>query len=312
MHKRTTPLVAAIAAAASLFAAATASAVPSIFDADLSEPATVGAFDGTAVYASGTAATSFTLKRSVDGGPAAAFSSLVFSGEAPTMDMGPGAHGTVAHPYGSPVAIFRIGKSLTTISAQTGKQVAVLTPAPAPTGDVSTYQGRVAYVAGTGAHKRIIVRWPGVRTTIRTVARGNIQSIELGKSQLAYVEGASGFSNRVRVHLVNLISGRDRVIDVAGSGEMSVVDFRKPAFTPGSANVLYAETRWGAGGQYIHKYNLKTGRLSRATGKADIFSAGWISDAHGLAYTTYDVPTGGCEGPCTVGVTGPLTFKAER
>ena len=104
----------------------------------------------------------------------------------------------------------------------------------------------------------------------------------------------------------------DQVIKRAASGAMSSVSFTKPSFTPATDALIWPETRFGSEGQFVHRYDLKTKRLSKAPGKRQVSGSAWAGDKLGLAYSTYDVSTNDCELPCTVGLTGPLTFKAQR
>lgn len=315
MRPRATSLLLAFAAASSLLGAASATASPTLFERGLTEPAVVGAYEGTVVYISGSPAT---MKRSINSFVPEPFAAGVALGNAPrNLDLGPAQPGTISFRDHMPVTLLRVGDALVTVNSVNGNpsKVSTVQHRPAPTGDVAIYRGHAAYVAGRGKNKRVILLTRVGDEEGTVVARGDIRSIDLGRSKLAYVDGESGFSNKVRVHLVDLATGRDRVIDQVGSGEMSVADFQKPSFTADNKSLIYSETRWGAGGQYIHKYDLATRKLSRAPGTDGIFAAGWVDDAIGLAYSTYDVPTGDCEaesGECVVGYTGPLRFKAER
>ncbi len=174
-----------------------------------------------------------------------------------------------------PVTLLRVGDALVTVNSVNGNPSKVSTVhRPAPTGDVAIYRGRAAYVAGRGKNKRVILLTRVGDEEGKVVARGDIRSIDLGRSKLAYVDGESRFSNKVRVHLVDLATGRDRVIDQVGSGEMSVADFQKPSFTADNKSLIYSETRWGAGGQ--HHGRPRHAQLSRPR-PGRIFAAGVAS-----------------------------------
>ena len=313
MTKRTNSFVAAAAAAVALVAAAPASATPTIFEANSAGPAAIGAFEGTVIYTSGDRADQFSLKRSVDGGAPTPFATPLSLKGPVTMDMGPGVGRSIAHPAGTPVVMFRDGSTLKTFSATDGRQLSSWDPSPKPTGDISTFRGRVAYVAGSGTRKRLVVGWRSDDASARVVARGDILNIELGWTYVAYVtRKQSGDRTEIAMHIVNVVGHRDQVIKRAASGAMSSVSFTKPSFTPATDALIWPETRFSSEGQFVLRYDLKAKRLSKAPGKRQVSGSAWAGDKLGLAYSTYDVSTNDCELPCTVGLTGPLTFKAQR
>jgi hypothetical protein len=299
-------------AASTLICAATAQAATQVETLQAAVP--VAAYDGTAMWSRLDAATGrYQLVQAVDGG-------------SPTVVAVPERNGPFdidlgSNRGGSTYAVYSRGGDIYRLNPRTAVE-AKLTGLSAPglaERDPTIERGRIAFIRRTRGRDELRIgdTTTGSKGTRRLLRQNSIQSIELGVSQIAYVDRAG---NQQRVHIRNISTGRDHVVYSAGSGGASFTVVTRPSFTDDLTGFIWARSILGTTGSRIVKYTLHTGKLSYAEGSPRDASVAWVSDALGaVVSTSIDAGTGSageCSDAgvqyCSIQYIGPLSFDLQR
>lgn len=305
-----TLLVAASAAAVASPAAAQASA--QTFASDLEQPTQVAAQNGTVVWWQyDPAKQASTLKASIGGAAATDLApEIAVKGDAPQIDIGFGN-------TGAPVAVTVVDGEIVRINVQAGT-VTKWKPSATPTG-ASVYWDRVMYLTGSKGNRALHLAYFGDSKRDRVVARGNIDSAELGWDYSVFVDHVrKGPVTTYRLRRIHNAGGRASTVYSVGYGGASFGAITRPTIYKPGKSFVFAVTRLGAPGNEIVRYTVKGRKLAYATGNRRFSSTAWGGDELGLVYGTALDPTSndGCvDGGvqyCKVGSTGPLTWRSKH
>jgi hypothetical protein len=313
-HSTTVAALAVLAASA----IASASAQASIPVETLAAATPAAGYAGTAMWSRLDAGTGrYQLVQSVDGA-APTLVAIPQRDGAFDVDLGSGRSGGPYAVYTRDGDIYRLNPR-----TEVETRLAKLSSPDRVERDPTIQRGRIAFVRRVGGMDQLRIgdTTTGSKGTRLLLERKHIQSVELGISQVAWVDSVKtrAPSSRQRVHVRNIASGRDHVVYVAGSGGASFSVVTKPSFTADLSSFVWARARIGTAGSRIVRYTLRTGKLSYAQGTSRYASVAWINDELGAIVSTSMIAGLGNEDACvdantqycSIQYTGPLKFNLK-
>jgi hypothetical protein len=281
------------------------------------EPATtlVGAYNGTVMWSTLDQATGqYRLVKSVDGGAPQAVP--VPERPAPVdIDLG-------SNRSRSTYAVYTRNGDIYRLSAATGVETK-LTRLSSPTAaerDPTIERGEIAFIRHEGGFDQLRIgnTTSGSHGTRMLLKLRQIDSVELGIKQVAYVADVKSGFGRQHVHVRNISTGHDQVVYKAVSGGANSANVTKPSFTDDLTSFVWARTNIGSNaGNRLVKYTLRTGKLSYGQGQSRWNSTAWAGNALGAAASsTIDAESTPGTSVCTdagvqycrVTLTGPVSF----
>jgi hypothetical protein len=252
----------------------------------------------------------YRLVRSIDGGAPIPVS-VPERAEGPfDIDLGTNRSGGTYAVYTRDGDIYRLG-------VHTGVETRIdkLSSPTMAERDPTIQRGEIAFIRRDGGYDQLRIgnTTSGSTGSRMLVKKRAILSAELGITQVGYVEQSG--SSRI-VHVRNIRTGNDQAVYRATSGGMNAANVTKPAYDADAGAFVWARTNIGSGqGNRIVRYTLRGSRLGYAQGSPRYNSTAWASAQLGAATASSldgGSSAGACEdagvNPCTVAVTGPLSF----
>ena len=320
MSRICTSLLAAAATGAVIAPAAMAQGTPTTLAVEQA-PTRVAAWNGVVMWSRFDAATqTYTLVKSVDGGPPVAVGVPARSGGPFDVDLGTNRGGSTFAVYTREGDIYRL-------NVATGRETRIdrLSSPTRAERDPTIQRGQIAFIRRDRGYDQLRVgnTTSGSRGSRLIVKRRSIVMAELGIGHIAYVVTSPGpvsddGTKHVRVR--NLRTGADRAVYRSVSGGANYADITRPTYVPSPQGFLWARTNEGSGrGNRIVRYTLRGSRFTYARGISGYSSTAWAGDALGVA-TAEAFPGGrqrteqspacveGGVNYCVVGLTGRLEF----
>jgi hypothetical protein len=310
------PLLSAAVAGALLAPAVTAQAAPVPLAVERA-PTRVAAWDGTVMWSRFDPATkTYSLVKSVAGGPAVAVGVAPRSGTPFDIDLGTNRSGATYAVYTRDGDIYRLN-----VAGGTETKITKLSSPTLAERDPSIQRGRIAFIRRSGGRDELRVgdTTSGSNGSRLLLRRRSILKPELGIKHVVYVVTSPGpisDEGTQSVRIRNLRTGAERQVYRAVSGGANAANVTRPTNVTEPEGFVWARTNNGSGaGNRLVRYTLRGSRLTFATGSPRYNSTAWAGAALGAATSTSlsgEETPGGCADAgvfwCRVELTGPLSF----
>lgn len=314
MTRLRSPLLTAAVAAAVLAPAATADAAPTTLATEAA-PTHVAAWDGTVVWSRFDSATrTYTLVKSVDGGPPLAVGVAPRSGTPFDIDLGTNRAGRTYGVYTRDGDIYRLN-----VATGTETRIDRLSSPTLAERDPTIQRGEIAFIRRSRGRDELRIgnTTSGSKGSRLLVRRRSILGAELGIAHVAYVESVPAAFREVHVRVRNIRTGADRRVYRAASGGANAADVTRPTYVGKPQAFVWARTNTGSGrGNRLIRYTLRGSKLTYAQGRPSYNSTAWAGGTLGVAIATSldgEAGQGACvertSDTCRVEVSGPLQFN---
>lgn len=281
-------------------------------------PTRVAAWEGTVVWSRFDPATkTYSLVKSVDGGPAVRVGVAPRSGSPFDVDLGTNRSGATYAVYTRDGDIYRLN-----VASGTETKITKLSSPTLVERDPSIQRGQIAFIRRSGGRDELRVgdttsASKGSRLLVR---QRSILKPELGIEHVVYVvtgPGPISPQGTQFVRIRNLRTGADRQIYRAVSGGANAANVTRPTYMSEPEGFLWARTNNGSGaGNRLIRYTLRGSRLAYAKGSPRYNSTAWANAALGAATATSptgeETPDAGFDlgtACCNVELTGPLRWQ---
>ena len=314
---RSSLLTAAVAGAVLAPAAATAQGAPTTLAVEQA-PTRVAAWNGVAMWSRFDAATNtYSLVKSVDGGPPTSVGVAPRTGGPFDIDLGTNRSGATYAVYS------RDDGDIYRLNVATGGEtrVARLSSPALDERDPTIMRGEIAFIRRERGYDQLRVgnTTAASKGSRLLVKQRSIAHAELGTTHIAYLTTGAGpisDSGARNMRVRNLRTGADRQVYRAVSGGANWANTTRPTYIASPAGFLWARTNNGSGtGNRLVRYTLSGSKLTYAPGSPFHRSTAWAGDV--LGTVTAGTLDGETQGACTDGnvnycqvqLTGPLQFN---
>jgi hypothetical protein len=311
-----TYLLTAAATGAVLGAAAAAQAAPTTLAVEQA-PTRIAAWEGTVMWSRFDPATqTYSLVKSVDGGPAVPVGVAPRRGSPFDIDLGTNRSGATAAVYTRNGDIYRLN-----VAAGSEVKIDKLSSPTRAERDPTIQRGEIAFVRRNAGRDELRIgnTTSGSTGSRLLVRKRSILKPELGVRHIAYVVTGPGpitEDGAQFLRIRNLRTGADRQVYRAVTGGANVADVTRPTYVAKPEGFLWARTNIGSGtGNRLIRYTLSGSRLAYAKGSPYYNSTAWAGDALGAATASMldggesqRACADGATNHCQIGLTGPLQF----
>jgi len=289
---RTTILAAAVTGAV-LAPAAVAQAAPTTLAVEQA-PTRVAAWNDTVVWSHFDSATrTYSLVKSVNGGPPTAVGIEPRGGSPFDVDLGSSRSGATTAVYTRDGDIYRLNLA----SGAEVKVQGLSSPVLAER-DPTIQRGQIAFIRRNGGRDELRLGATSRRSKL-LVRKRSIVSAELGARHIAYVESVPSGFRALHLRVRNLSTGADRLVYKATSGGANAAGVTRPSYMSDPEGFMWARTNNGSGrGNRLIRYTLRGSKLSYAQGSPFYNATAWVNPTLG-AVTASSLTGEESQGACT-------------